>query len=303
MADQIEIRVPDELDDTRLDKMLASTLDLSRAQAKELIGRGATVDGDPASARTRVRAGSTVVTALPILEEHLEAEPVDFDVLYEDEDVIVVGKPPGLVVHPGSGQRTGTLAAGLLHRYPEIEGVGVANRWGLVHRLDKDTSGALIVARSDRAYDSLKSQIQRREVDRTYLALVDGIPGSPTGTVDAPIGRDPEQPTRRAVVRGGRPATTHFSVQREFAWANCALLEVSLETGRTHQIRVHLSAIGHPIIGDRVYGKTTSVSAPRTFLHAWAVEFSHPNEGTTVRVECPMPEDLQEVIGLLEHHG
>ena len=297
MAHQIESQVPEELDDTRLDKALATILDLSRAQAKELIERGVTIDGDPGSPRTRVRAGARLVFPSPDFGESLEPEPVQFDVLYEDDDVIVVGKPAGLVVHPGSGQRKGTLAAGLLHRYPEIEGVGAATRWGLVHRLDKDTSGALIVARSGKAYDDLSIQIRQRKVERSYLALVDGVPGSPTGTIDAPIGRDPDQPTRRAVVRGGRPARTHFSIREEFPSSSCALLELRLETGRTHQIRVHLAAIGHPIIGDRTYGKTTAVRSPRSFLHAWAVEFAHPIDGRRMRVECPLPDDLQQVLG------
>lgn len=296
MAHPLEKQVPEELDDTRLDKALATILDLSRGQAKELIERGVTVDGDPGSPRTRVRAGARL--AFPSLDfyEDLEPEPVHFDVLYEDDEVIVVGKPAGLVVHPGSGQRKGTLAAGLLHRYPEIEGVGSANRWGLVHRLDKDTSGALIVARSQRAYEDLSSQIRHRKVERSYLALVDGVPGSPTGTIDAPIGRDPGQPTRRAVVRGGKPARTHFSIREEFPSRGCALLELRLETGRTHQIRVHMAAISHPIIGDRTYGKTTSLRSPRSFLHAWAVEFAHPLDSRRVRVECPLPDDLQQVL-------
>lgn len=303
MADQIESTVPDDLDGARLDKALASILDLSRARAKELIERGVTVDGEPGSPRTRVEAGATLTSPNPDFDDALQPEPVDFDVLREDEQVIVVGKPAGLVVHPGSGQRTGTLAAGLLHRFPEIEGVGAANRWGLVHRLDKDTSGALIVARTESAYEDLTSQIRQRRLGRSYLALVDGIPGSPTGTIDAPIGRDPDQPTRRAVIRGGKPARTHFSILEEFPSTDCALLELNLETGRTHQIRVHLAAIDHPVVGDRTYGKETAVEARRTFLHAWAVEFAHPADGGIVRVECPLPDDLEQVLDALGDHG
>lgn len=303
MADQIESRIPDELDGARLDKALATMLEISRAQAKELIERGVSVDGEPGSPRTRVQAGAMVVAEAPDFGESLEPEQVDFDILYEDDHVLVVGKPPGLVVHPGSGQQSGTLAAGLLYRYPEIEGVGAANRWGLVHRLDKDTSGAMIVARTETAYEELSSQIRQRKVGRTYIALVDGVPGSPTGTIDAPIGRDPDQPKRRAVVGGGKPARTHFSIEREFPAEGCALLELDLETGRTHQIRVHLAAIGHPVIGDRTYGKTTAVQAPRTFLHAAAVEFAHPVDGRNLRVECPLPDDLQQVLDDLDDRG
>lgn len=303
MAEQIESTVPDDLDGKRLDKAIATILDVSRARAKELIERGVTIDGKPGSPRTPVRAGATLISPRPEFEDALQPEPVDFDVLHEDDHVIVVGKPAGLVVHPGSGQRAGTLAAGLLHRYPEIEGVGVANRWGLVHRLDKNTSGALIVARTQPAFEHLSRQIRQRRVGRSYLALVDGIPRSPTGTIDAPIGRDPDKPTRRAVLRGGKPARTHFALREEFVSANCALLELKLETGRTHQIRVHLSAIGHPVIGDRTYGKKTAVEAPRTFLHAWAVEFAHPADYRNVRVECPLPGDLERVLDALGDHG
>ena len=300
MADQIESRIPDDLDGVRLDKALSSLLDLSRARARTLIERGATIDGVPASPSTRVNGGELVVTGVPEPQPELKPEPVDFVVLYEDGEVLVVDKPAGLVVHPGAGRHATTLAAGLLHRYPEIEGVGSAGRWGIVHRLDRDTSGTLIVARTDTAHDALAKQIKRRRVGRSYLALVDGVPGSPTGTIDAPIGPDPARPMRRAVVQGAKPARTHFVVERAFDQKPCALLNLSLETGRTHQIRVHLSAIGHPVIGDRVYGKPSPVDSPRMFLHALAVEFEHPSLGERVRVEAPLPEDLQKVLDRLE---
>lgn len=299
MADEIVTEVPDELEGTRLDKALASVLGLSRARARELIEHGATLDGEPARPGSRVKAGSIVVSGAPGEDMGLEPERVDFTVLYEDPDVIVVDKPAGLVVHPGSGRKRKTLAAGLLDRYPEIEGVGAAHRWGLVHRLDKDTSGAMVVARTQPAFESLSEQIRRRQVGRVYLALVDGMPGSPTGTIEAPIGRDPDHPTRRAVVRGGKPSRTHFSVEKTFDAHRCALLRLTLETGRTHQIRVHLAAIGHPVIGDRVYGKKTAVSSPRTFLHASAVEFDHPVEGGRISVEAPLPDDLRLVLDRL----
>lgn len=302
MADPITAEIPDDLDGARLDKAMATLLGLSRARAREMIEDGATIDGEPARPGSRVRAGSTVECQTPEPDEGLEPEPVDFDVLYEDADIVVVDKPPGVVVHPGSGHRSGTLTAGLLHRYPEIEGVGAAQRWGLVHRLDKDTSGAMLVGRTEEGYESLSSQIRDREVKRTYLALVDGVPGSPTGTIDAPIGRDGEQPTRRAVARDGRPARTHFTVAERFDGDRCSLLRLQLETGRTHQIRVHLSAIGHPVIGDPLYGKTTAVSSPRIFLHASSLEFTHP-DGRHMRVESPLPPDLQGVLDDLRTTG
>lgn len=301
MANQIRSEIPGGLDGERLDKALAIILDLSRAASRALIERGVSVDGSPARASDRVSAGSTVVSPEPEREQELTAEPVDFGVLYEDDQVVVVDKPAGLVVHPGSGRARGTLAAGLLHRYPEIEGVGAADRWGLVHRLDRDTSGALLVARTRAGYGSLSRQLSERTIERVYTALVDGLPGSPTGTIEAPIGRDPEVPTRQAVVQGGKHARTHYEVIQEFEPDNCALLRLRLETGRTHQIRVHLAAIDHPVIGDRTYGKpNTRVTAPRTFLHAASVGFDHPETGEWVVVESPLPQDLQSVLASLE---
>lgn len=300
MADELTTRIPPELDETRLDKALATILGLTRSQARELVERGATVDGAVASASTRVPGGALVITGPPDFDQALVPEPVDFDVLYEDDQVVVVDKPSGLVVHPGAGRRVPTLASGLLHRYPEIEGVGSPGRWGLVHRLDRDTSGALVVARTADAYESLSGQIRRREVRRVYLALVEGIPASPTGTVDAPLGPDPDRPTRRALVPGGKPARTNFVVRQAFEARGCALLEIELETGRTHQIRVHLAAIGHPVVGDRVYGGRSSVSSPRIFLHASAIEFTHPTMGERIRFEAPLPGDLAETLHRLE---
>ena len=301
MADEITLEVPAELDGARVDKVLAVVLKVSRSQARELIDLGVTIDGVTATPGDRVSQGTSIVSPGPKASFELLAEPVDFDVLYEDDAVIVVDKPAGLICHPGSGHSSGTLAAGLLHRFPEIRGVGAVDRWGLVHRLDKDTSGAMVVARTVEAYEKLSRQIQRREITRVYTCLVNGVLDSPTGTIEAPIGRDPTRPTRRAVVQGGKDATTHFSVDREFGEFNCSLLTVQLETGRTHQIRVHLTAIDHQVIGDRIYGaKTTKASSPRTFLHASHVSFTHPESGEKVHVESPLAIDLQEVLDSLE---
>ncbi len=297
MADEITLEVPPELDGARVDKILAVVLEVSRGQARELIDLGVTIDGVIARPGDRAGQGSSINSPTPKPSFELQAEPVEFGVLYEDDRVIVVDKPPGVISHPGSGHRRGTLAGGLLHRYPEIRGVGAADRWGLVHRLDKDTSGALVVARTVGAYVDLASQLQRREITRVYSALVSGVFDSPTGSIEAPIGRDPARPTRRAVVQGGKDATTHYSVDREFGESNCSLLTVRLETGRTHQIRVHLTAIAHQVIGDRVYGgKTTRVSSPRIFLHASSVSFTHPDTGERVTVDSPLPADLQKVL-------
>lgn len=299
MASQITRQIPEDLDGSRLDKALATLLGVSRSQARELVERGVTVDGRPGGPDTRVSSGETVISERPVTDRALRPEPVSFDVLFEDSHVVVVDKPAGLVVHPGAGQKSGTLAAGLLHRYPEIEGVGAAERWGLVHRLDKDTSGALAVARTAESFEALSDQVRKRTMTRSYLALVDGVPGSPTGAIEAPIGRDPDYPMRRAVVQGGKYARTHFEIEEAFGESRCALLRVVLETGRTHQIRVHLSSIGHPVVGDRTYGKLTAVSSPRPFLHASSLEFTHPLDGRRITVDSPLPADLRTVLDSL----
>ncbi len=297
MADQIDLQVPASLDGARVDKALAELLDVSRAKASLMLQGEVEVDGIPARRSDRVRAGQVIRCTRPDSDLKLEAEEVAFELLHEDEDVIVVDKPAGVVVHPGSGQTSGTLAGGLLFRFPELEGVGAEDRWGLVHRLDKDTSGAVLVARNQPAHQTLTSDLRLRRVDRTYTALVEGRLGAPTGTVDAPVGRDPAQPTRRAVIHGGKPAQTHYEVVRYFEDSDVSLLEVTLETGRTHQIRVHLAAIDHPVVGDRVYGALRNdIGAPRTFLHASRLRFTHPRTGERMEVEAPLPSDLLAVL-------
>lgn len=304
MAIEITLEVPSGLDGARVDKVLATLLGVSRAQARDLIEKGVSVDGVAARPADRVTEGSSITTPTPEGAVGLEAEPVEFGVLYEDDTVIVVNKAAGVVVHPGAGRSRGTLAAGLLYRYPEIEGVGSVDRWGLVHRLDKDTSGALVVARTTAGYENLVGQLKRREITRVYSCLVLGRFDAPTGTIEAPIGRDPSRPMRRAVVQGGKSATTHYEVDREYPEFECSLLTVRLETGRTHQIRVHLSAVGHPVVGDKIYGaRTPKVTSPRTFLHAAHVGFSHPSTGDRVSVEAPLPSDLRSVLDLLDRDG
>lgn len=297
MADALTNRIPPELDGARVDKAVAELLGVSRAAARQLFSAGVTVDGAPVKPADRVMTGSTITTPVPEEVHPLAPEPIDFGVLYEDEDVIVIDKPPGLVVHPGSGQRSGTLASGLLHRYPELEGVGQADRWGLVHRLDKDTSGALIVARNRGSFEALTGMLRKREVTRIYTALVQGLFNAPTGTIDAPIGRDPARPMRKAATQDGKPAITHYEVLASFPDSECSLLEVRLDTGRTHQIRVHMAAIDRPVIGDSTYGKwSPQVDTPRMFLHAARLVFRHPNTGLTIEVESPLPADLQIVL-------
>jgi 23S rRNA pseudouridine1911/1915/1917 synthase len=233
----------------------------------------------------------------------LLAEPMELTVLYEDDDLVVIDKPPGMVVHPGSGQTRGTLAAGLLHRYPELDGVGAADRWGLVHRLDKDTSGAILVARSQEAFDGLTGQLRERKISREYLTLIEGVLKPPTGTIDAPIGRDPGTPTRRAVIREGKHARTHYRLVKNYDEHDLAFVKVTLETGRTHQIRVHFAAIGHPIVGDATYGSRREPGlSPRIFLHAGELKFKHPSDDSEIVVTSPLPADLAAVLDSLEDH-
>lgn len=297
MADKIELEVTADLDGARVDKAISDLLELSRARASALMDGGVELDGSPARASDRVRVGQVLICDRPVEALRLQPEDVDFGVLFEDQSVIVVDKPAGVVVHPGSGREGGTLAAGLIHRYPELVGVGAADRWGLVHRLDKDTSGAILVARTGGAFDALVAQLRERKVGRVYLALVEGVMGAPTGTVEAPIGRDPSRPTRRAVTHGGKHARTHFEVVEELDAVDASLLEVRLETGRTHQIRVHLAAIDHPVAGDLTYGAIRKdLGSPRTFLHAARVEFDHPATGARTDVVSPLAADLVDVL-------
>lgn len=297
MADPIRVVVPADLDGERLDKALAVILGVSRNEAKYLVEEGVRLDGRPGAASGRVSEGSLIETPAPRTATVLEPEPIDFQVIIETDAYLVVDKPPGLVVHPGSARTRGTLAAGLIYRYPEIEGVGQQGRWGLVHRLDRDTSGALLVARTAAAYEDLTGQLARRDIKRTYTALVDGTFLIPTGTVEAPIGRDPARPTRRAVVPGGKHAVTHYEVEVNYPSVDAALLKVRLETGRTHQIRVHLAAIDHPVIGDRTYrGRPTTAAAPRVFLHASMLEFVDPSSQQGVEARSPLPGDLATAL-------
>ena len=304
MADTLSFAVPEHLAGERLDRALATLLDVSRGQARALIDRGVLVDGVSGKPSDRVKVGSNVESPPPDLVAELMPESVEFEVVHEDDDLIVVDKPPGMVVHPGAGRTEGTLVAGLLHRYPELRGVGTPGRWGLVHRLDRDTSGILLVGRTHQAFQKLTTALADRRIGRVYTAMVIGIFTTQTGTIDAPIGRDPTRPTRRAVVPGGKPAITHYEVVSVFPEVGVSLLEVRLDTGRTHQIRVHMAAIGHPVLGDRLYSTTHQpIPSPRIFLHARRVELEHPGTGEAVSYEAPLPADLRVVLDRLAATG
>jgi 23S rRNA pseudouridine1911/1915/1917 synthase len=300
--------IPAALAGERLDRIVSLVTAASRADAAELIrAGGATVDGEVAvSGKVRLREGQVVVVderMLPVAELPQPDASVVFTVIHEDDDVIVIDKPAGLVVHPGAGHADGTLVNGLLARYPEIAGVGEPHRPGIVHRLDVGTSGLLAVARTEEAYHALVSALADREVGRIYTALVWGHPANPHGLIDAPIGRDHRDPMRMAVVVDGKPARTRYWVRRTYSEpAACAQLECRLETGRTHQIRVHLAAIGHPVVSDGTYGGGRDmIVAERPFLHAAGLEFDHPITGERMAFASPLPDDLQSVLdGLVE---
>jgi len=293
------IEVPDELDGVRADRVTAALAGVSRAVARRLVEEGsARFDGEQVVPRYSVAAGSRLDVEVPDPGPLLEPEPVPFAVRFEDAHLAVVEKPAGVVVHPGAGRRSGTLAAGILHRWPAVRGVGDEGRWGIVHRLDRDTSGLLLVALGHDALSGLRAQLADRSLHRVYLALVHGAVGAPTGTVDAPLGRDPRRSERFRVDRDGREARTHFRLLAAWGDPEVALLEVRLDTGRTHQIRVHLASIGHPVVSDPVYGKRDGI-APRQFLHAGLLRFRHPVTGEAIEVAAPWPDDLLPVLDAL----
>jgi 23S rRNA pseudouridine1911/1915/1917 synthase len=298
------IVTPDDFDGVRADRVVAVLCGVSRRVARASIESGGAVcRGRVLGASDRVRAGDVIDVDIVVEETVVEADgSVPFGVAYEDADVIVVDKPAGVVVHPGAGRPAGTLANGLLARYPELGHLGDDRRWGIVHRIDRDTSGLLIIARTPEAFDHLQAALKAREVSRNYLTLVGGRLTNATGTIEAPVGRDPGQPTRMAVVDTGRPARTHYRRLADWERHDVSLMSVKLDTGRTHQIRVHMRAIGHPVVGDRVYGAAGLVPGDpgRTWLHARLLTFDHPSGTGPVTVESPLPGDLAaslETIG------
>jgi len=292
----MRLTVPADLDGERADLIVSRLAAVSRAIAKQMLADGAAlIDGAEVAPRDRLAAGVVIEADVPVPEPLLEAEEVAFDIVYEDAHLVVIDKPAGLVVHPGAGRRSGTLAGGILHSWPKVHGVGDDGRWGIVHRLDRDTSGLLVVALDVAAYDGLRVAMGERTITRIYLALVHGADIPPTGTIDAPLGRDPRHPTRFRVDRSGRAARTHY--KRLAAWESrgLSLLEVKLETGRTHQIRVHAASIGHPIAGDPAYGRASD-EFPRVWLHAARLAFDHPVTGEPIEAHSPLPDDLAAVL-------
>jgi 23S rRNA pseudouridine1911/1915/1917 synthase len=303
----ISDEIPAGFDGERIDRVVAMLTGCSRSEAHDAIEGGTVrLDGVVATkGSARVRAGQLVeIDGDPVrVEPPPAADPsVVLEVVYEDDDVVVIDKPPGLVVHPGAGYRDATLVHGLLARYPEVAGVGGDPiRPGVVHRLDKGTSGLLVAARTEEAHAALVEQLSDHLVDRHYRALVWGHLETTRGTIDAPVGRSKRDPLKMTVTATGRDARTHYEVLDSFDEpVRLSLLECRLETGRTHQIRVHLRSIGRPVVGDELYGGAReSMPMDRPFLHAAQLAFTHPTTGERVRFDSPLPADLLEVLGRL----
>ena len=286
----------------RLDKFIAAhRSDLSRAQVQRLLAEGLiTVNGARPKASYQVRAGDCIRVRLPPpAPGEVQPEPIPLRIVYEDNDLLVVDKPAGMVVHPAPGHKAGTLVAAVLAHAPDLAGIGGTQRPGIVHRLDKDTSGLILVAKNDAAYRHLQGQFQNRAVHKVYLALLEGYPPAEHGRIEAPISRDPRHRQRMAVVVNGREAVSEYRVVARYA--GYTLVAAEPKTGRTHQIRVHFSWLGHPIVGDTVYGRrTAALACPRQFLHAHRLGFRLPTTGRHVEFESPLPADLLAVLAKLK---
>jgi len=296
-----------ETADGRVDRFVADVSGLSRSYVQKLITEGhVTVGGMPIKANEPVVRGEILELEIPDPRPlDLTPEAIPLSVVYEDADLLIIDKPAGLVVHPALGHPGGTLVNALLARDTEYGGIAGVQRPGIVHRLDRDTSGLLMVAKDDRAQASLMAQLKARGVKKTYLGLAMGAVTATSGRVEAPIGRDPHHRTRMAVVPGGREAATGYRVRERLpGWT---LLELDLITGRTHQIRVHLSAIDHPLAGDPLYGTGTSRRGPagleRLFLHSWRIELQSPSDGHLIRATAPLPPELESVLERLRQEA
>jgi 23S rRNA pseudouridine1911/1915/1917 synthase len=288
----------------RLDRFVADSLpQLSRSVVQRLIKAGEIqVNDQPAKASLRLEPGDRVRVTLPPEESTaVQPEPIPLSVLYEDADLAVVDKPAGMVVHPAYGHTSGTLVNAALARWPEMAAVGGEERAGVVHRLDKDTSGVIALAKSAAALEALQAQFKARTVYKRYLVLVEGVPATPTGLIDAPIGRDQKQRKKMAVRHDGRPAVTRYTLLEDLD--THSLLALEPKTGRTHQIRIHLAWLGHPVVGDRVYGfRKQRIRMKRLFLHAAELHLDSPTGGGRIKVEAPLPAGLQNILDKLRQN-
>ena len=303
--------VVEEPEPGRLDSYLARRLDLSRSRAAQLIDSGdVLLNGAPPRKSEALASGDRLsVRTPPPVPSHIAPEAIPLQIVFQDEDLLVIDKPAGMVVHPAAGHRSGTMVNALLHAVGDLSGIGGVLRPGIIHRLDKDTSGLMIVAKNDAAHRVLAEELRQRRVRRRYLTACWGHTGEESFAVDAPVGRLPTDRKRMGVVEGGRRAVTHF--RRIERWPAADLLEAQLETGRTHQIRVHLLHLGHPVVGDESYGTgrergfsggsrswalELARRTPRQFLHAAHLRFRHPRSGEDLRFSAPLPPDLAEVV-------
>lgn len=283
----------------RLDKFLAEQLseEVSRSQIQQWIRDGhVTINGASGKANARLNAADHVQLQMPEPEAvDIQPEELPLDVIYEDADVIVINKPRGMVVHPAPGHNSGTVVNALLHHCKDLSGINGELRPGIVHRIDKDTSGLIMAAKNDKAHAGLSEQLKQHQVERKYLAVVHGVPSHLQGTVDAPIGRDRQDRKMFAVTEhNSKEAITHFVVLEKFA--NAALLELKLETGRTHQIRVHMKFIGHPLVGDPMYGRSRGITMNGQALHAAVLGFEHPRTGRKLKFDAEPPQDFQQLL-------
>jgi 23S rRNA pseudouridine1911/1915/1917 synthase len=302
MSERVSVTVPATDRPRRADRVVADAVGLSRSYVQRLIEDGRlTVAGQPVKSNTVLEAGTSLELDIPdVVVSTIEAEDIPLRVVYEDADVLIIDKPAGLVTHPAPGQNSGTLVNALLARggiaaYGTVAG---EDRPGIVHRLDRDTSGLIVVARNDKAQSALMAQLKSRRVKKTYLALVQGQMPAENGRIEAPIGRDPRHYSKMAVIPSGRPSVTGYRVRERFpVWS---LLEVDLQTGRTHQIRVHLASIGHPVAGDPMYATGVARTGPdglnRLFLHSWRIEFASPSGDKPIRAEADLPAELETVL-------
>ncbi|MBD1214273.1 MAG: RluA family pseudouridine synthase [Dolichospermum sp.] len=304
----INIQVPENSD--RLDRYLSQNLsDLSRSRIQQLIEQGHVQVNDQicTSKKVNLKIGDRISLEIPAIEPlQLLAADIPLDILYEDEELIILNKPAGLVVHPAPGHPDGTLVNAILAHCPNLPGIGGIQRPGIVHRLDKDTTGAIVIAKTDLAYQHLQAQLQAKTARREYLGLVYGVPKTETGSIDLPIGRNPQDRKKMGIVSiedGGRAAITHWRVQERLA--NYTLIHFQLETGRTHQIRVHSAKIGHPIVGDPLYSSAHSigVNLPGQALHAWKLQLQHPVSGKLLQVTAPLPRSFTTLLEVLRRRS
>jgi len=304
VEDKVRYHLSPHHDGERVDRVIAFFSGLSRSKVSDLISKRLILrNGIPIKKGSEIVHTNDEISMPNLVDEAVEEiasdESIDFEVVFEDDSVIVVSKPSGLIVHPGSGIANGTLVNGLAAQFPDLREIGDPTRLGLVHRLDKGTSGLLIVARTPEALENLKFQMQERHVHRQYFAIVAGHVESNKGVVDAPLGRDPKNPLKRAVMNSGKHARTHYEIDQKYESPfKVSMLNCRLETGRTHQIRVHLAAIGHPVLGDDLYGGRTSFNIEnRLALHAQMLTFLHPKTKNLMNFESPLPAELTSMKG------